>query len=240
MDKIKKQNKEYWSESVHTSLSYWFCVIAISIELVLGFQYMDEYFGQMCLVEAFFGISGLILTELIHKGKEFKIYPKPFKKVHKNTFFRFVITFGVIVLIQLIFQIVPLVSSTEMALGIVFCSVVEEYFFRGLFMEVAFKVGKNSKNKIIIWRYKKKEGKPDKPNKEITIFEIGMIFFSGAVFSAFHVNYYGQLNLLIMVFVGGCWLGIVYYWNKSLTSIILSHFLLNIVFVIQFYQVVGL
>ena len=239
MDKIRKSNQEYFTESVHTQLSYWFCVIAVGIELVLGLRYMNEYFGQMCLLEAFFGICGLLFLDPIH-GSGFKIYPKPFKKLHKNTFFRFGLTFIVIVLIQFIFQIVPLVSSTEMALGIVFCAVVEEYFFRGMLMEIPFRLAVKSKNKITIWTYKKKEGQPKKPDKEITIVEIGMIFLSGAIFSSFHVNYYGQLNLLIMVFVGGVWLAFVYFWNKDLTPLILSHFLLNIVFVIQFYQVSGL
>ena len=240
MDKTRKINKEkYFSESVHTQLSYWFCVIAIGIELVLGLRYIDEYFGQMCLVEAGFGICGILFLDWMHTGK-FSIYPKPFKRLHANTFIRFGITFAVIVLIQLIFQIVPLVSSTEMMLGIVFCAVVEEYFFRGVLMEPAFIMAKKTKNKLTIWRYKKKEGEPKKPNKEITYFEIGMIFLSGAIFSSFHVNYYGQLNLILMVFVGGVWLSISYFWHKDLTPVILAHFLLNIIFAVQFYQVVGM
>ena len=238
MDRRKKPDQEYWEESIHTSLSYWFCVIAIGIEFFLGIKYIGEYFGQMCLVEAFFGVSGLIITELIHKGfNEFKIYPKPFKREHKNTFIRFAITFGVIVAIQLIFQIVPLVTSTDMALGIVFCAVVEEYFFRGLFMEIAFKAGRNSKSKITIWKYNPEKEKPD---KLISYVEIAGIFLSGSVFAAFHVNYYSQPNLMWMVFVGGCWLAFVYFWNKDLTAVILSHFLLNIVFVYQFWMVTGL
>ena len=239
MDKIRKIDQVYFGESVHTQLSYWFCVFAVGIELFLGIRYINEYFGQMCLLEAFFGICGLLFLDLMHTGK-FSIYPKPFKKLHRNTFIRFGTTFAVIVLIQIIFQIVPLVSSTEMALGIVFCAVVEEYFFRGILMEPAFLMAKKTKTKYTIWTYKKKEGRPKKPDKEITIVEIGMIFLSGAVFSAFHVNYYGQLNLILMVFVGGCWLGAVYWFNRDLTPLILSHFLLNIVFVFQFYQVGGL
>ena len=238
MDRRKKPDQEYWEESVHTSLSYWFCVIAVGIELTLGIKYMDEYFGQMCLVEAFFGASGFIFTELIHMGsKRFKIYPKPFKKIHPNTFFRFAITFAIIIVIQLVFQIVPLVSSTEMALGIVFCSVVEEYFFRGLFMEISFKLSKGSKNKFTVWKYSPEK---KKPNKEISYIELCGIILSAALFSSFHINYYSQPRLLWMVFVGGLWLATVYWWNRDLTSIILSHFLLNIIFVVQFYQVVGL
>jgi len=239
MDRKKKPDQEYWEESVHTQLSYWFCVIAIGIEFSLGLKHMNEYFGQMCLVEAGFGIIGILFLDLIH-GKKFQLYPKPFKKMHPNTFFRFAITFSVIVLIQFIFQIVPLVSSTEMALGVVFCAVVEEYFFRGVLMEPAFIITKKTKTKYTIWKYKKKEGKPKKPDKEITIVEIGTIFLSAAIFAAFHINYYGQPRLLWMVFTGGLWLSFVYWWNKDLTVVILAHFLLNIIFIYQYWMVIGL
>jgi len=231
-----KISQEYWNESTHTILSYWFCLIATGIEFFLGIQHINEYFGQMCLVEAFFGISGLLLLDPIH-GRRFQLYPKPFKRVHKNTFFRFAITFSIIVAIQFIFQVVPLITSTEMALGIVMCAPVEEYFFRGVLMEPSFIIAKKSKNKITIWKYPPRKKKPD---KEISYVEIGMIFLSAAIFSSVHVNYYGQLNLLLMVFAGGCWLSFIYWWNRDLTPLILSHFLLNIFFVYQYYMVVGL
>lgn len=225
----KKLDQEYWTESTHTVLSYYFCVIAVSIEFVLGFMHIDEYFGQMCLVEAGIGLFSLLVLDLLHGRKT--IYPKKFKPVHKNTFFRFGITFGVIVAIQFAFQIVPLITSTEMALGIVFCAPIEEYFFRGILMEPCFRVGEKSKNKFTVWKYK------DKPDKEMSYIELGAIFLSSAIFSSFHVNYYGDTRLLLMIFIGGLWLSTVYFWNKSLTSVILSHFLLNIIFCWQFWMV---
>ena len=236
MKRKQEPDQTYREESVHTVLSYWICVIAVGIELSLGINYINEYFGQMCLVEAFFGLSGLLLIDIV-RGRGIKIYPKPFKKVHKNTFFRFGVTFSVIVAIQFIFQIVPLVTSTEMMLGIVMCAPVEEYFFRGLLMEVPFKLGAKAKDKdkITIWKYNPKKKKPD---KEISYAEIGGILFSATIFAGFHVNYYSQANLMFMVFFGGIWLSFVYWWNKDLTSVILSHFLLNIFFVYQYWMVV--
>ena len=232
MDRKKQSDQEYRKESVHTQLSYWFCVIATGIEFSLGLMHMNEYFGQMCLVEAFFGVSGLLFMDLLYGRKS--IDPRPFKKMHPNTFFRFAITFGVIVLIQFLFQIVPLITSTEMMLGVVFCAVVEEYFFRGILMEPAFRIGEKSKNKFTVWKYK------DKPNKEISYAELGGIILSAAIFAAFHVNYYSQIRLIGMVFVGGLWLGFVYWWNRDLTAIVLSHFLLNIIFIYQYWMVIGL
>ena len=236
MKRKQEPDQTYREESVHTELSYWICVIAVGIELSLGFLHIDEKFGQMCLVEAFFGLSGLLFID-VFRGRGIKIYPKPFKKVHKNTFFRFGITFAVIVAIQFIFQIVPLITSTSMMLGIVMCAPVEEYFFRGLLMEGPFKLGAKSKDKITIWKYSPKK---KKPNKEISYAEIGGILLSATIFASVHVNYYSQANLMFMVFVGGIWLSFVYWWNKDLTAVILSHFLLNIIFCYQFWIVYGL
>jgi len=232
-DRRNESNQEYWTESTHTILSYWFCVLAVGYQFCIGILHIDEFFGQMCVVEGVIGLSGLLLLDLLH-GVKTRIYPKEFKKIHPNTFFRSVITFGVIALIQFLFQIVPLITREEMALAIVFCSVCEEYFFRGMLLEIPFRIGEKSKDKFIVWRYK------DKPDKEMSYIELGAIILSSIIFSVFHVNYYSQPRLLLMVFVGGLWLGISYWWNKDLTSVILAHFFLNIIFVVQFYQITGL
>jgi len=230
-DRRIESDQEYWTESTHTVLSYWFCVIAVGFQFSIGILHIDEFFGQMCVVEGVIGLSGLLLLDLLHTGK-MTIYPKPFKKIHPNTFFRSVITFGVIALIQFLFQIIPLITREEMALAIVFCSVCEEYFFRGMLLEIPFRIGEKSKDKFIVWRYK------DKPPKEMSYIELGSIVLSAIIFALFHVNYYSQPRLLLMVFVGGCWLGLVYWWNKDLTSVILAHFLLNIIFVYQTFWMV--
>ena len=234
-DRRNEPNQEYWTESVHTILSYWFGVLAVGFQFSLGFLHLDSFFGQMCVVEGVLGLSGLLFLDLLHGKKS--IYPKPFKKVHPNTFFRFGITFGVVALIQFLFQIVPLITSTEMALGIVFCAVCEEYFFRGILMERCFRVGMKSKDRFTVWKYSPEKKKPD---KKMSYIELGGIVLSSIIFALFHVNYYNDVRLMLMVFVGGLWLAFVYWWNKDLTAVILSHFLLNIIFVIQFYQVFGL
>ncbi|GAJ21009.1 unnamed protein product, partial [marine sediment metagenome] len=128
-------------------------------------------------------------------------------------------------------------TSTEMALGIVFCAPIEEYFFRGILMEPAFRIGEKSKDKFTVWKYSPEKGKP---NKEMSYIELGAIVLSSVIFSAFHVNYYNDTRLLLMVFVGGISLSISYFWSKDLTPIILAHFTLNIIFVAQFWMVHGL
>lgn len=220
----KEKSNEYFRNSVHTQLSYWMALIAIGIQFILGIVHMDEAFGQLCMIEFLFGLSGILILDYMH-GKK-KIYPERFKRISPNLLFRFAITFGVIAGIQFLFQIIPLITSTEMALAIVFCPVCEEYFFRGLLMEPTFKMGLKAKEKFRIWK-----------DKEISYIELGGILFSAILFATFHVNYYGDVKLMGMVFVGGLWLGFVYWWNKDLTAIILAHFLLNIIFVYQFWMV---
>ncbi|MFW9968751.1 MAG: CPBP family intramembrane glutamic endopeptidase [Candidatus Odinarchaeota archaeon] len=228
MDQKNNQN-EYWHWSVHTKLSWWFGVMATGIQFFLGFRHLDSLFGQLCIVEGFFGLSGILLLDIIHG--QGSIYPKKFKKIHPDFLIRFVITFGIIAVIQFIFQIIPLITSTEMALAIVFCPVCEEFFFRGLLMEPFFKYAKKvpKREKIKVWK-----------NREITFYEIFGIMISGAIFSLFHINYYGNPNLIFMVMFGGSWLALAYWYWKDLTLVILAHFLLNIIFVVQFYQVYGL
>lgn len=229
MNRKKTNLGQYWKESVHTPLSYWFGVIAVVIQFTLGLRHLDSIFGQLCIVEGFFGLSGILFLDFLHGKKS--LYPKRFKKIHPDLFIRFVITFGVIAVIQFIFQIIPLITSTEMALAIVFCPVCEEFFFRGILLEPFFKIGKKvpKSDRINVWK-----------DKEISYYEIFGIIFSGALFSLFHINYYGNPNLIFMVMFGGSWLAFVYWYWKDLTLVILAHFMLNIIFVVQFYQVIGL
>jgi len=224
--KRNKLDVDYWKESVHTLFSYWSCVLAIGIELFLGLRHLDELFGQLCIMEALFGLSGILLLDPIH-GKK-KLYPEVFKKIHPDSLFRFAVIFGIIALIQFVFQIIPLITSTEMALAIAFCPVCEEYFFRGIMMEPFFKAGRDAPKdeRIKLWK-----------DREITYWEIFGILFSGLLFAIFHINYYGNPNLIFMVMFGGSWFALTYWYWKDLTAVILAHFLLNIIFIVQFYEV---
>ncbi|KKN04921.1 hypothetical protein LCGC14_1092610 [marine sediment metagenome] len=240
MNKNKSNINQYYKESIHTKLSYIFGVMAVGIQFVIGFRYIDVLFGQLCIVEGIFGLAGLLLLDIFH-GKP--IYPKKFKKIDPDLLFRVVIIFGIIALIQFIFQIIPLITSTEMALAVVFCAVCEEFFFRGLLMEPTFRIGKKSKKKLRVWNPRNNRNKSSwskiftPVDNEISYIEIFGILLQSCFFAAFHVNYYGQPRLIGMVFVGGIWLGLTYWWWRDLTAVILAHFLLNIIFIFQWYQV---
>lgn len=227
----------YWEKSSHSQFSYWLCLIAVSIEFFLGMNNLNTYFGTMALVEAGLGLFSLLVLDVIH-GKKFSFKPKKFKPINVGeTFRRFAVIFIVIVAIQYLFQIVPLVTSSEMALGVVMVAPIEEYFFRGVLMEPFFRWGAKSKDKIILWNYNPKKKKAD---IKISYVEIAGIILSGVIFASFHVSYYDQRNLMWMVFAGGCWLSFCYFLYKDLTPLILAHFLLNIWFMAQYYQVLGL
>lgn len=232
MRRNNSKQDEYWKESVHTPITYWFGIIAVGIEFFLGFRHIDSLFGQLALVEAFFGLSGLLILDFIHGTRG--IYPKKFKKIKGEIVFRFAITFGVIAGIQFLFQVIPLITSTEMAMAIAFAAVCEELFFRGVLMEPFFRYAKKipRSQKIRIWK-NKKTGEI----KEITYLEIFGIMMNGIIFSFFHINYYGNPNLIFMVMFGGSWLAGAYFWWKDLTASMLAHFLLNIIFIYQFYKV---
>jgi len=222
----RKIDKSYWNESVHTKLSYFgFGFPAVIIQFILGFLHLDEQFGVLCIIEGIMGLTGLLFLDLLHGQKS--IYPKEFKKINPNLFFRVIIIFGVISIIQFVFQIVPLtIRSSEMAMAIVFCAVCEELFFRGVLLEPFFTLGKADNKKIKLWN-----------KKEISSMEIFGILISGTAFAIFHINYYGNPNLMFMVWAGGVWLGFCYWYWKDLTAVILAHFLLNIIFVYQFWLV---
>ncbi|MFX0023768.1 MAG: CPBP family intramembrane glutamic endopeptidase [Candidatus Hermodarchaeota archaeon] len=203
-------------------------VLAFGIQFFIGIRHFNEKFGQLCILESIFALSGVFLLDLIH-GKS--IYPKMFKKIHGNLLFRTIIIFIVIALIQFIFQVVPLtVRDVETALAIVFCGVSEELFFRGIIMEPFFLMGKHDTQKFKI-------GFPFGKPKEISFYEIFGIFLTSALFTIFHVNYYGNPSLILMVGFGGLWLVFAYWFWKDITACILAHFLLNIIFVAQFYRV---
>lgn len=224
---MNKEKNSYWKGSIHTKLSYWMGILAIGIQIYLGVRHLDAQFGILCVIESILGLSGLLFIDLFHGQNS--IYPKRFKEISPNLFFRVIVIFGIIAFIQFIFQIIPLtIRDYEMAMAIVFCAVCEELFFRGLLLEPFFSLGRSEPEDKKI-----RLGK----DREISYIEILGILISSLAFAVFHVNYYGNTNLMFMVFIGGVWLGFCYWYWKDLTAVILSHFLLNIIFVYQFWMI---
>lgn len=223
--KKNKIDQEFWNESIFTKLSYSLAILAFSIQFFIGIRYLDTLTGQVILLEGIFALSGILLLDLVH-GKR-AIYPKKFKPIHKDLFIRFAIIFGIIAVIQFVFQYVPItIRDAELAMAIVFAGVSEEFVFRGIAMEPFFRWGIDDK-KLHLWK-----------DKWISYMEIYGIVISGTIFALFHWNYYGSLSMGLMVIVGGFWLSFTYFYWKDLTSVILAHVFLNLIFVIQTYWLV--
>ncbi len=220
-------NRNFWRESIHTKISYTLAILAFSIQFFIGIRNIgiDPLFGQLVLLESFFALSGILFLDLLH-GKR-AIYPKQFKPIHKDLFIRFAVIFGIIALIQFVFQYVPIsVRESERALAIVFAGVSEEFVFRGILQEPFFRWGIKD-TKLKLWG-----------NKVISYADIFGILISGTIFAIFHFNYYDNLGLGLMVIVGGFWLGFTYFYWKDITAVIFAHVLLNVIFVLQTYWLI--
>lgn len=213
------------STSTFSKLDFWTIIVAVLIQAYLGFRHIGDAdafgrkFGWMTLLEAGLGLGGLLFTDIV-RGHKFP--PTNYREIETKTGGRFLVIFILIVLVQVVFFAVPLtVRDEEMAMAIVFAAPCEEVSFRALTMSVFIRAGQDDKDKIKIFK------------KEISYTELIGFLMSSAFFAILHVNYYGELSLMLTVFWGGMVFAIAYWWTNDLTACILAHFLLNILVVYQ-------
>jgi len=216
--------------SQFTKIAFVLCVFGIIVQLYIGLRHInaiDEYevaWARICLMEAFFGIIGLISIDLIMNTWS-GIFPKNFKRIDSNLMFHTGIALISILLIQIIFQATLTIEDYEKGMAILFCSVCEELFFRGFLMFIFIRIGSYTK-KIKVY------GK-----KEISPITIMGIVFQAYLFAAMHINYYNNIPILMSMFFSGIVLGIYIWLWQDLTAVILAHFLLNMICVIQTFYV---
>lgn len=226
--------------SIHTKISFWLGFVAILFEMYLGITYIwssdstDRLFGQLTMLEGVFALVGLYAIDLINR-KKFRIIPKEYSKLDSNTFIRGSILVLSLFLIQFVFQYVPLTVRTWQKAGaIIFAAPAEELFFRGLMIQIFIYVSSIFPVASITLRKKSK----GKEARELSVVEGFGILFSAVLFSFLHVNYYGDIRILISVFVSGLFLGFFYWWFRDITANILAHFILNFITVIQIFGMV--
>jgi len=213
-------------ESVHTRIGFYLGILAVVIQLYIGLRHIndaDEYsrlWAQICLMEAFFGIVGLLAIDLI-MGKYSGMIPKNFKRIDSNIIFHTGIALAAILLIQVVCQATLTIEDYEKGMAIIFCSVCEELFFRGALMAIFLSIGRFTK-KI---RISKKH--------EISPITIMGIIFQAYLFAAMHINYYNNIPVLVSMFLSGVALGICVWLWQDLTAVILAHFGLNFIYVLQ-------
>lgn len=222
------------NDTIHTKLSYYLILISIVFELYLGFKYFnspdtdDSLFGFITLTEGLIAAIGLFLTDPL-SGHRLHLKPKQFRKTSPNTLFRAIIILFVLLLIQAIFQGIPLtIRNEDVALAIVNAAPAEESFFRGFLMSMF--INMSSVMTVKTFRIP--------GNKEISIVELIGMVISSLLFSLLHVNYYGNMNLMGMVFCSGFALIFFYWYWRDLTANILAHLFLNVWVVGKFFWMV--
>lgn len=230
--KIEEQN-----ESIHTRISYYSILLSVIFQLFLAFKYIGSanleahQFGFITFIYGVIAIIGLLLTDPM-RGQPVKLKPKRFQNLHINSIFRALIILLVIRVVQISFGLFTLtIRDEERALAIVFAAPSEEVFFRGFllsFVIIIAQIAPGKKFKL-----------PGPGNREISIIEITGIIISSLLFAYLHTNYFNNLNLLLMVFVSGLFLGFFYWLWRDLTANILAHLFLNIWVVGQYFWMVN-
>lgn len=222
-----------YDRSELTKIAWFLGILAAPTEIAIGLSYIfsdiksDQLFGIISIIEGFFALSGLLLIDVIY-GHPIDIKPDSFKKLESNTLSRIGYIFISLLLIQILFQFPLTVRTVHKALAIIFAGVAEELFFRGLLITPFMKLGM-SQEKFKLFKRPGKNGY----YVEISLIEIIGILLSSIAFVALHFNYYGNLSLMLTVFVSGIILGFFYQKDKDITANILAHLLLNTWVVIQ-------
>lgn len=224
------------NNSEFTSISYFIIILATGVQLFLWIMHFQErgdyveYFSYIALIEGCFGLVGLLFLDLI-RGHGFHIKPDRYKKLHIDFLYHTAIIFGGILLIQLFVAFIPLtVKDWEIALSIMFAAPCEEVFFRAFLISSSIEISefspKLSRSSITLF------------GKNLNYFTITGVIISALAFAGIHINYYGNPNMLLGVFLGGLWLGFTYWFWNDLTASILAHFILNFIVVYQTFWMV--
>jgi membrane protease YdiL (CAAX protease family) len=232
--------RRYNKVSEHTKIGWYLGIIAIIVELSLGFTYAfsvkesDKIFGITTLIEGSMALIGLFLIDIVY-GNSFDIKPDRFKKVDNyKTFKATIYTFGVLFLVQLLLQFPLTVRTWQRVFAIWFAGPSEELFFRGLLLAPFLReADQNKQSKDIFYkRYSVRL------SEKITLISISLIEFTGItisaiVFALLHYNYYDSRILIMMVLLSGIVLGIAYQRHRNLLANILAHMLLNVLVTFQ-------
>lgn len=230
--KISRSGNDYFEEPRYLSLTKMdllLSIIAIMVLGVIGMRYLDTW-GRINIMEMIFCLIALISIDPIRTGsaglfkkKENRLEFKPFSLY---TLPRFLILFILFFGIQAISQLPFTIENIEKGFSIMFASVAEEMFFRGLiisiFKKMSFRIRDPDKKKI--WK-SKLLGDFDLNFRPIMVLGFGV---QALFFAYIHQNYYGNMRMMIALFVGGFMLAFFYSMWDDLTANILGHFILNI------------
>lgn len=227
---LRRKKFEPEKLSVHSKISYLLLVVAMIVQFYIGIPHLTDtdpaglFFGTFAVLEGVFALISLISIDII-RGLGVRIYPKQetFRTIGTTTMMVFIVSLTLNMMIQFISAVPLTIKDIEMALAIVFAAPCEEYFFRGVLMEIFFKTSEYEKKKYKVG------------NTFITAGIFLGLFFSSAMFAVLHVNYYDDIRLMLIVFLGGLVYAVAYYYSKDITGVILAHFVLNVIAVGQMF-----
>ncbi len=223
------------NRSSFTKVAFYLGYLSALVLFIIGLRHLgdvaefDRRFGIRATLEGLFAFAGIYLVDLV-KGKQFRIIPKRFTPITPKTLTRGILIFGVLALIQIVLMQIPLrIRSGEMAIAIVFAAPAEELFFRGVILSVIIELGKITKHtshgpKLL----------------RITPIELAGLVLSALAFMSIHINYYGNLQYMLIVFISGLILGFAYWYWEDLTACIVAHFILNVIVAYQTFWMVEL
>lgn len=232
------------TKSAFTKIGWYLILISVLVEFMLSLTYIgsidpDEVnFGFLTLIESSFGFIGLISIDLLRTGKiEINPRNKKFRDIEFNSVIGALILVLTMEAIQFIAQVIISVRDFDKATAMIFAAPVEEVFFRGflitIFMFFSNNMPKSFDNlpKITV----KQNGRI----RNITIIDVLGLFMSATLFMLFHVNYYGNIGLLIAVFANGLVLGGYYLYTDDLFAVIMAHLFVNVVNVMVIFGGIG-
>lgn len=224
----KEEEDIYEAGRTFTQFDWIMGITAVFVLFVVGFRHFDSW-GKTGILEGFFALLGLVGLDYF-KTREFNV-GKPYKKFEYYTLPRFSVILISVIMIQILARVPFTIDNIELALLIVFASVAEEIFFRGvlitLFLEIDKKIRPLDPNKIVdIPLF-------GKTNLNIRIFGLVGVVMSSLFFAAIHTNYYNNPIMLLSVFLGGLAFGFFYYIWEDLLACIIAHFILNVIAVWQ-------
>lgn len=223
-------------ESSYTRLVYFIIIIAIVVEMYLGFTYInsdipaDATFGYITMIEAVMGLIGFLVMDLLRTGK-FEVYPSRFKESTDTLYIKVGITILLLEAVQIVAGMFLTVRDYEKAAAIIFAAPMEEVFFRGFIMTIFIIASKNLPKKY------KLSFKVGKEKKDLSFIDVTGILFSSILFMMLHVNYYGNYVFLIGALVSGIVLGTVYWIWEDLEVCIYAHLFVNVTIVFQCYAI---
>lgn len=244
MKQRKAKTRQFKDDySVHSKISYFLGLLTIVIQLYLGLSHVGDLdqvgrtFGTLSIIEAIFCSIGMFLPDILRRGRDAQIYPKyDFRPLSTYTALTFMLALALNITVQVIIQIPLTIRDIEMALAIVFAAPAEELFFRAFLINVFDRVSEEVKEEKVA----KRTG-----IKSIGILLSGTAFglfswiFTSLLFALFHVNYYGDVRLMLIVFVGGFIYAVLYWYFRDITGCILAHFALNFFVVFALYGFAG-